>query len=219
MILRVLAGAAAGLVLFSGTAIANPIKGVPELTSNDLYKTAKLRKTPCTAKKGTTKASTEKYIRAVLVCLDKAWRHDAVKAEITYQPDGKKKYKSWPFLSREGIYVGLADDWVKAKNDLATLHGIAAVYGEVVLLESGITHAAQTLEYGGDEKLLDEQERRYAYQKDCLAGAAAKALGRPAASWKTVLKNKNALYWFNQGYKAGGPKGCNTWKAPNSKVA
>ncbi|WP_127935485.1 hypothetical protein [Nonomuraea polychroma] len=61
-----------------------------------------------------------------------------------------------------------------------------------------------------------EQERRYAYQQACLTGAAAKALGRPAKGWK--LKG-NELYWFNQGYKAGGPSACNTWKAPTSKAA
>ncbi|MGI5288087.1 hypothetical protein ACQEVF_32760 [Nonomuraea polychroma] len=215
MITRVLAGLAAGLIVFSGTAAADPI-AVPELISNDLYKAGKLAKTSCGAKKGTTKAATEKYIRTLVGCLGKAWRKDAVKVEITYEKDGKKKYKSWPFITREGIYVGLADDWIKTKNELPVFHAMAAVYGEVVQLDTGIARAAKTLDYGGDEKVLDEQERRYAYQQDCLAGAAAKALGRPARGWK--LKG-NELYWFNQGYKAGGPSACNTWKAPTSKVA
>ncbi|WP_207757744.1 hypothetical protein, partial [Nonomuraea cypriaca] len=29
----------------------------------------------------------------------------------------------------------------------------------------------------------------------------------------------NERYWFEQGYKAGGPKACNTWKASDAKVA
>ncbi|MGW0809812.1 hypothetical protein [Nonomuraea sp. NPDC002799] len=93
---------------------------------------------------------------------------------------------------------------------------MASVYGEVVLLRTGIAQAAHTLDYDGDEKLLKQQERRYAYQKDCLAGAAAKALGRPAKN--SSLKG-NERYWFEQGYKAGGPNTCNTWKVSDAKVA
>ncbi|TMR22791.1 hypothetical protein ETD86_10200 [Nonomuraea turkmeniaca] len=215
MIMRVVAGAAAGFIVFSGTAAADPITAA-ELIANDLYKAGKLAKTSCTAKKGTTKAATEKYIRTLVGCLGKAWRKDAVKVEISYHKDGKKKYKSWPFVTGEGIYVGLADDWVKTKNELPVFHAMASVYGEVVQVQTGIATAAKTLDYGGDEKLLEQQERRYSYQQDCLAGAAAKALGRPAKGWK--LKG-NQLYWFDQGYKAGGPSACNTWKASASKVA
>ncbi|NUP04190.1 MAG: hypothetical protein HOV96_08260 [Nonomuraea sp.] len=219
MIIRVLAVAAAGLVAFSGTAAADPIKDAPELTSNDLYKAAKLRKTPCALKKGTTRAATEKYLRTLVGCLDKAWRGDGVKVEITYEPDaGKKTYKSWPFPTREGLYVGLADDWVKTRNDLPIIHRVAAAYGEYVQARSGISRAAFALDYDGDEKVKDEQERRYAYQQDCLAGAAAKALGRPVKSWKPLLKG-NKFYWFGQGHKAGGPSACNTWTASKSKVA
>ncbi|TMR91518.1 hypothetical protein [Nonomuraea basaltis] len=218
MIIRVLAGAAAGLAIFSGAAAADPIKGVPELTSNDLYKAGKLAKTSCTPKKGTSRAATEKYIRTLVGCLGKAWRKDAVKVEIHYEADGKKKYKSWPFITADGIYVGLADDWVKTRNELPVFHAMASVYGEVVLAEAGIATAAKTLDYGGDEKVLEEQQRRYAYQQDCLAGAAAKALGRPAKGLRSMLKG-NERYWFEQGHKAGGPRACNTWKAPDSKVA
>ncbi|MEV2272325.1 hypothetical protein [Nonomuraea africana] len=218
MMIRALATAAAGLVLFSGTAAAYPIQGAPELTNNDLYRAGKLTKTSCTPNKGTTRAATEKYIRTLVGCLDKAWGRDAIKVEIHYEPDGKKKYKSWPFVSFDGIYVGLADDWIKARNELPVFHGMAAVYGETVLVETGIARAATTLDYHGDEKELEEQERRYAYQKTCLAGAAAKALGRPVKSWKSLLKG-NERHWFEQGFKAGGPSACNTWKAPEAKVA
>lgn len=217
MIIRVLAGAAAGLILFSGTAAADPVTGAPELTGNALYKAGKLHKTSCTTKKGTTRAATEKYLRTLVGCLDKAWHRKATKVEITYEPDGEKSYKSWPFPSIKGLYVGLADDWVKAKSDLAIVHRVAAAYGEVIQVQAGITRASRNLDYGGDEKVGDEQARRYAYQQDCLAGAAVKAFGRPVKSWKPVLKG-NKFYWFGQGYKAGGPSACNTWKAASSKV-
>ncbi|SDM49334.1 hypothetical protein [Nonomuraea jiangxiensis] len=216
MIIKILAGMAIGLTALSGTAAADPIVGAPDLTGNSLYKAGKLPKTSCPAKKGTSRSSTEKYLRILVGCLDKAWRGDKVKLQITYQANGSKKYKSWPFITRDGIYVGLADDWVKAGNDQRVFHEMASVYGEVIQSRTGIAQAAHTLNYGGDEKVLKQQERRYAYQKDCLAGAAARALGRPAKN--SSLKG-NERYWFEQGYKAGGPKACNTWKASDAKVA
>ncbi len=216
--IRALAATAAGLFLFSGTAAAYPINGAPDLTANPLYEEGKLTKTSCALKKGMTRSATEKYVRSLIVCLGKAWDRPGIKVEIHYQRDGKKKYKSWPFVTLDGIYVGLADDWIKAKNDLRVFHELASVYGEVVQVQTGIAKAAKTLDFHGDQKELDEQERRYAYQQSCFAGAAARALGRPAKSWKSLLKG-NELAWFDRGYKAGGPSACNTWKASSAKVA
>nr|WP_152992361.1 hypothetical protein [Nonomuraea pusilla] len=219
MMIRLLSGVAAAMVAFSGTAAAYPVEGAPELTDNDLYKAAELAGTACPAKKGTSRASTEKYLRALAACLGKAWRQEPVQVEIHYDPGTRKKaHKSWPFPVPGGLYVALADDWVKAKSDAAVFYGMAAAYGEYMQIQAGITKAARSLDHHGDDKELDEQERRYSYQRACLAGAAAEALGRTPRTGAPSLKG-NALHWFTQGFKAGGPGGCNTWKAPSSKVS
>ncbi|MFD2352399.1 hypothetical protein ACFSTC_28645 [Nonomuraea ferruginea] len=74
MIIRLSAAVAAGVVLLSGAAHADPVKGAPELTHNALYKAAKLPKVSCGAAKGTTAASTRTYITKLVGCLNKAWK-------------------------------------------------------------------------------------------------------------------------------------------------
>lgn len=194
--------------------LADPIQGAPELTNNDLYKQGKLAQVTCKLTKGTGKAATTKYVKALAACMDKAWKHDPVKLTIKYDSTGK----SWPFPYFGGLYVGLGDDWVKSKKDVPVIMDMAEAYGELILRDTGIAAAAHKLDYQGDEKLLKEHGNRYYYQKQCMAGVTIRALGRPIKSFKPLLKG-NALSWFTQGYKAGGPKACNTWKASESKVS
>ncbi|MER6951033.1 hypothetical protein ABT294_44170 [Nonomuraea sp. NPDC000554] len=215
MITRLLAGAALGLTVLSGTAAADPITGKPLLTDNALYKAGKLPKVACAAKKGKGRAATEKYIGIVHACLKKVWGVKDMRLALHYSPI-QKHLPTMTVYGFEGISVALGDDWIKAGDDHRVFHEMASVYGHYILIRAGISTAHEKLDFGGDLKVHEQHERRYTYQQDCLAGAAAWALGRPARN--PALKG-NELYWFEQGYKAGGPQACNTWTASDAKVA
>ncbi|MFI7130927.1 hypothetical protein ACIBQ1_34925 [Nonomuraea sp. NPDC050153] len=242
MITRLLAGTAVGLAIFSGTALAAPVKGAPELTHNDLYKAAGLRTAACKLDKGTSAASTRKYITKLVGCLNTAWKpaikdFTPVKVEFKAADDkescstGMDVSGSFSEICTTTIRVRVADDWIKAKNDLAVFTAITRTWGGVVTGQTGIGKAWWGLENDADEAIMNEQNRRYYLQIDCFVGVSAKAVGRAVKDWKPVAKvpvfwknryqgkTANRLYWLAKGYKSGKPGACNTWTASSSKVA
>ncbi|GAA5040593.1 putative metalloprotease [Thermocatellispora tengchongensis] len=242
MIIRLSAGAAVGLALLSGPAFAEPIKGVPELTHNELYQAAKLPKVACKPAKGTNEASTRKYISALVGCLNKAWK-SAIKGftpvKVVFKDADDKEScstgmtvsASFSEICAAQIHVRLADDWIKAKNDLVVFTSITRTWGGVVTGQTGIGEAWWALDGDGSESVMNEHNRRYYLQIDCFQGVSAKALGRQVKDWKPVTrvpefwknrfhgKTANRLHWMEKGYKAGKPGACNTWTASSSKVA
>jgi hypothetical protein len=244
MINRVLAGTAAGLALFSGTAAAHaePIKGAPELTHNELYKAAKLPKVSCKLSKGTSSASTRKYVTKLVGCLNTAWKpaiKDFKPVEVTFKGTSDKRSCSTGMdlsgsmseICATTISVRLADDWIKAKDDLKVFTSIVRTWSGVVTGQTGIGEAWWSLENGAVESVMDEHNRRYYLQIDCFAGVSAKSVGRVVKDWKPVIKvpdfwknrfhgtTANRLYWIKKGYESGRPGACNTWTAAASKVA
>lgn len=240
MMIRAFVVTAAVLFSFSGTAAAEPVKGAPELTRNDLYKAARLPKVKC-ALKG---ASSERYAKNLVSCLNKAWKKAIpdfrpVAAKITkdktYCSTGLEIAGSYAVACDIAVNVRLADDWTKARSDLPMFVGIAAAYSGVVLGQSGIGEAYWALDAGGNEKQSSEQDRRLGLQGDCLLGVSMKALARPVSDWTKVLgltkpkefdrykkhagKTANRVYWAKRGYTTGKPGTCNTWTAASSKVS
>ncbi|MEU8358755.1 hypothetical protein AB0C27_22350 [Nonomuraea sp. NPDC048882] len=241
MIIRLLAGTAVGLALVSVPATAEPVKGAPELTHNDLYK-AKAPKAACKLTKGTSRASTKKYVTKLVDCLNKAWKpaiKDFQPVKVTFKSeDDKESCSTGVSLSRSfseicfrEIRVRVADDWIRAKNDFAVFTSIAATWSGVVTGQTGIGSAWWALPNGASETVLHEHNRRYYLQIDCFHGVSAKALGRRVKDWKPVTKvpdiwkhkfhgkPANRLHWLETGYKSGKPGACNTWKATSAKVA
>ncbi|MEV0234112.1 hypothetical protein [Nonomuraea sp. NPDC050786] len=242
MIIRLLAGTAVGLAFLSGTALAEPVKGAPELTHNELYKAARLPKVACALNKGTSSASTRKYITELVGCLNTAWKpaiKDFVPVKVAFKDaDDKESCStgmdvsgSFSEICATAIRVRVADDWIKAKQDLTVFTSIVRTWSAVVTGQTGIGQAWWGLENDASEPLMNEQNRRYYLQIDCFMGVSAKALGRKVEDWKPVIqvrefwknryhaKSANRLYWLEQGYKAGRPGACNTWTASSSKVA
>ncbi|MDA0638717.1 hypothetical protein OUY22_35355 [Nonomuraea sp. MCN248] len=246
MIIRLSAAVAAGLVLVSGAAHADPVKGAPELTHNELYKAAKLPKVSCGAAKGTTAASTRKYITKLVGCLNKAWKpaiadFRPVKVEFKEKDDlracssGMDLRESFSEICGTVIKVRLADDWIKARKDDKVLSSITRTWSGVVLGQTGIGQAWWALQSDGSEKAMKEQNRRYALQSECVQAVSVRSLGRTVKDWPAFLQvsrpkaydrfNKNdgrtanRVYWARQGYKSGKPGACNTWKASSAKVA
>ncbi|MEV1175699.1 hypothetical protein [Nonomuraea sp. NPDC049784] len=138
---------------------------------------------------------------------------------------------SFSEICATSIRVRLADDWIRAKNDLAVFTSVVRTWSGVVTGQTGIGKAWWGMQNDGLESLMNEQNRRYYLQTDCFVGVSAKALGRVVKDWKPVLKvqdfwknryqgkTANRLYWIEKGYKAGKPGACNTWTASSSKVA
>ncbi|MGI5288799.1 hypothetical protein ACQEVF_36380 [Nonomuraea polychroma] len=243
MINRLLAGAAAGVVLVSGTAAhAEPIKGAPELTHNEIYKAAKLPKVACKLDKGTSSASTRKYITKLIGCLNTAWK-PAIKefepVEVKFKAASDKRSCSTGMdvsgslseICATTVSVRLANDWIKAKNDLEVFTSIVRTWSAVVTGQTAIGEAWWALENGADESIMNEHNRRYYLQIDCFAGVSAKSVGRVVKDWKPVIdvedfwknrfhgKTTNRLSWSKKGYESGRPGACNTWTAASSKVA
>ncbi|NUR90176.1 MAG: hypothetical protein HOY71_39385 [Nonomuraea sp.] len=246
MINRLITGFAAGTLLLTGVAHAEPVTGAPDLTANALYKAAKLPAVKCALAKGTSAASTKKYVTRLVGCLNKAWKpaikgFQPVKVVFKKADDkdscstGLTVSSSFAEICATEIHVRLANDWIKPKSDLKVFTAVVRAWGGVVSGQSGIGEAWQALENDASESLMNQQNRRYFLQQDCFMGVSAKALGRKVKDWKPTireklfwehfLKNKyagkpaNRLYWLQQGYKAGKPGACNTWKAADSKVA
>lgn len=249
MIIRTLAATAGVFVLLStgtATASAAPIVGAPELTHNPLYKQGSLPSVSCKAAKGTTKASTTKYLNKVVGCLNSAWRKtikDFVPAEVSIEANiksgpcltGLKVSGSFATSCYSSIQVQLGSDWIKAKSDQAVLVEVTRAYAGFIQAQTGISEAWWALPASRDEVGDgDEQMHRFYLQADCLSGISMKSLGRSAKNWKPLLtaetpkeyarfdwygKPVNRLHWFEQGYASRKPGACNTWKAPSSRVA
>ncbi|WP_433254456.1 hypothetical protein ACQPYK_12790 [Streptosporangium sp. CA-135522] len=235
------------ILLFAGTvtASASPIVGAPELTHNPLYKQGRLPMIACKAAKGTTKASTTRYLNKVVGCLNSAWREtieDFVPAYVGVHAKveggvcltGLQVSGSFAISCHGSIQVQLGSDWIKAKSDQAVLVEVTRAYAGVVQAQTGISEAWWALPAGDEEDGGEEQTHRFYLQADCLGGVSMKVLGRSAKDWKPLLtaetpkeygrfnwdgKPANRLHWFEQGYRSQGPGACNTWKAPSSKVA
>ncbi|MFI6600521.1 hypothetical protein ACIBHX_30120 [Nonomuraea sp. NPDC050536] len=246
MIIRLLAGTAAGMMLLSGVAYAEPVSGAPELTNNALYKAPKLPSVGCELTKGTSAASTKKYVTRLVGCLNKVWEpaiKDFQPVKVIFkEADDKRSCStgldvsaSFSEICDTEIRVRLANDWIKAKSDLKVFTSIVRTWSGVVTGQSGIGEAWWSMQNDASESQMSQQNRRYYLQLDCFMGVSAKAVTRVVKDWKptigtkdfweSYLKNKysgkpvNRLYWLQQGYKAGKPGACNTWKAPDSKVA
>ncbi|GAA1021383.1 hypothetical protein Aple_060370 [Acrocarpospora pleiomorpha] len=230
-------------MLVSGAAHAYPVKGAPTLTHNKLYKEGALPKVSCKPAKGTTKSSTEKYVKKLVSCLNSAWKGviDGFQpVRVVFKTDkescasGMDIAGSFAEICGQTIQVRLASDWVKAKSDMNAFAAVTRVWSGVVQGQTGIGQAWWALEHdrSGDE--VDEQTRRFYLQADCLAGASAKSLGRKVKDFKPLIagmepreyagykwngKPTNRLYWTKKGYQAGRPGACNTWTASSAKVA
>ncbi|WP_219463924.1 hypothetical protein [Nonomuraea rhizosphaerae] len=242
MIIRLSVGTATALALLSAPALAEPVKGAPELTHNALYKAARLPSVACKLSKGTSGASTRKYITKLVGCLNKAWKpaiKDFVPVPVVFKDAGDKQScstglevrGSFAEICAKDIRVRLADDWIRARSDLAVFTSITRTWGGVVSGQTGIGQAWWAMENGASESVMNEQNRRYYLQLDCFLGVSAKAVGRQVKDWRPVVKvpefwkNRfhgkpgNRLYWLDKGYRAGKPGACNTWTASSSKVA
>ncbi|MEU4835959.1 hypothetical protein [Streptosporangium sp. NPDC023615] len=226
------------------TASAGPIVGAPELTHNPLYKQGRLPSVSCKAAKGTSKASTTRYLHKVVGCLNSVWRKtvkDFQPVEVRIEAKAEKGLcysglqVSGSFAASCGsVQVQLGSDWIKATSDQAILVEVTRAYAGVVQGQAGIGRAFWALPVKDEADGGVEQMHRFYLQADCLGGASLKALGRSAGNWKPLLtaetpkeygrfkwygKPANRLHWFERGYRAQGPGACNTWRAPSSKVA
>ncbi|WP_066370741.1 hypothetical protein [Herbidospora mongoliensis] len=243
MIMRLVGTAVAGIVLLSGTAHAGPVKGQPRLTNNAIYKEGVLPKVSCKAVKGTTKSSTEKYVKKIVSCLNTAWKgaidgFQPVKVRFKTDKEacasGNDIAGSYSEICSQAIEVRLADDWIKAKSDVKAFASLIHSWNGVVQGMTGIAVAFRSMPNDRTGEDIAEQMHRYYLQGDCFAGVSAKSLGRKITDFKQVIsgmeppeysylkhngKPANRLYWMKKGYQAGKPGACNTWTASAAKVA
>ncbi|GAB1818959.1 hypothetical protein [Herbidospora sp. RD11066] len=243
MIIRSLGTAAAALALLAGTAHAAPIKGEPTLTHNAIYKKPALPKVTCKTAKGTTKSSTEKYVKKLVSCLNSAWKgtiDDFQAVPVTFTTDkescasGVDMAGSFAEICGTTVKVRLANDWIKAKSDVKAFAAVMKAWSGVVQGQTGIGQAYWALPNDRTDADVDEQTHRYFLQSDCLAGVSAKGLGRKVTDVKAFVaglepaeysrykwngKPANRLYWIKKGYQSGKAGACNTWTASPAKVA
>lgn len=210
-------GACALITTGTAHATADPLA---ELTPNPLYKAGKL--TASCAKgltKGTTKASTTKYLTALVGCMNTAWvpRLKAAgfapnKVAIAFgasnpcaSGDEEKTKTSTVLYCRRIVHVELRSDWIKARDDLKVLPEISWAYARHITWSAGIDEAAFALPE--DVAEAGEQMRRRALQVDCLNGVFLKgvwtAQKRTSSAWKALVSGvkkdeMSKLGWFGK---------------------
>ncbi|MEV6986331.1 neutral zinc metallopeptidase [Sphaerisporangium sp. NPDC051017] len=134
--------------------------------------------------------------------------------------------KYWVLLEPSDAYRG-QEAWVAEV--------IAHEYGHHIQYLMNITDYEHAAWYDAKTpKVKDALSRRLELQAECLAGVALKAMGGAVPSlweFRTLYQGTldaqwvrdhgrlaTQLRWFERGYRAGGPKVCNTWKAPGRDV-
>ena len=134
------------------------------------------------------------------------------------------------------ITVLLDHKLLQDSDTLALMLYLGHEYGHHVQHLTGILNASAVDE---DSDLADQQSRRLELQADCLAGAFIgsvwKSLDRNSDDWGYLRwyargtgdwgdsrdhgAGENIDFWLRRGYKAGSPSACNTWTAPDKRVA
>ncbi|NUT39732.1 MAG: hypothetical protein HOV86_07040 [Thermoactinospora sp.] len=236
-------------ILTSAALVLTPAAADPlaPLKQSPLYKVGKLS-APCAKKlpkKGTSRASTEKYVTALVACLNDAWQPkieknsfpdadlvwDEVSVKFTDDAlvgEGKSKDSMAVYYFRQ-LSVQLENDWIKAKTDHALLREVTLAYSRHPVVLSGLAEHY--------DRLPDYEIPRFVMTTGCLGATFLKSVWttqkRTAKEWKTLVagvatdelgktgwlgKKKNREYWLNAGFKTGDPRSCNTWRAPDSRV-
>ncbi|MCG5213971.1 neutral zinc metallopeptidase [Streptosporangium soli] len=143
--------------------------------------------------------------------------------------------------SNKTMYIGVTKKILRDPFDLGLAQFMAHEYAHHVQTVSGIAtnyyfpvHARAR----GSAKLA--LSRRFEVQADCMASAFLRSVqsSLPVNSqeWSGMVdwtsknghkgwptndhgKGYTQAYWMKRGFSTGGPSGCNTWTAPNGRVA
>ncbi|MGW0479721.1 neutral zinc metallopeptidase [Nonomuraea sp. NPDC003214] len=114
-------------------------------------------------------------------------------------------------------------------------HSVAHEWGHHVQELTGILDAQNRLYWRAGAKARTTLSHRLEMQAECFAGVFYSATidsVDPGITWgqwvdairqadesKVHGKPRNLAYWQNRGYSGGSARYCNTWTAPNSRVA
>ncbi|MEU4832694.1 neutral zinc metallopeptidase [Streptosporangium sp. NPDC023615] len=205
----IIAMAGAAGMLLTGTAHAYPVKN-PALTENALYDSGTLAASTCTEPpiKDGSRAQAERYMKAMVGCLNTAWEGHITTAGMSFgAPKVKffdrlpRKYCGFTFEKDPGSYslycprsrtiaIRIGKDWLENTDDLWLLHHTAALYGYHVASLSGIHAAYDKTPYANKSEMY-EQIRRFNLYSDCLGGVFIRSvqdsLGRDGKDWKKLL--------------------------------
>jgi uncharacterized protein len=206
----IIALAAAGGLLLTGTAHAYPIKDV-SLTKNELYDSGRLATTKCVTPriKSNNLPMARKYVTAVTNCLNASWGAHLTasdlpfgKPKLTFVSRIPKGYCDFtgidPKANSEGYYcprsrtiiMKIGTDWLEDADDLWLTHATGLLYGYHVQNLTGIEKAFQAAPYANKTE-LNEQYRRSSLQSDCLGGVFIRSiwssLGASTAKWNGLL--------------------------------
>lgn len=210
-------GACALLTPATAGATADPLA---ELTHNPLYTAGKV--TASCAKgltKGTTRASSTKYLKGLVGCMNTAWAPRFKAAGLPFREvyadlgDRNSCGESREIKSTEStamtcggsVQIQLKSDWIKAADDRAILPAVAWAYSKYLGGLAGIEEAAFALP--NDVMENDEQNHRRFLQWDCLGGVFMKGLWtaqkRPSSQWKALVNGvkkseMSKLGWYGK---------------------
>lgn len=114
-------------------------------------------------------------------------------------------------------------------------HSVAHEWGHHVQELTGILDAQNTLSWRAGTKARTTLSHRLEMQAECFAGTFYRATldsVNPGITWEQWLrairqateskahgKSGNLAYWQNRGYRGASARFCNTWTAPNVRVA
>ncbi|MFI6324503.1 hypothetical protein ACIBG8_43745 [Nonomuraea sp. NPDC050556] len=220
MKIRLAVAALGACALFTPTAAGATAEPLSELTHNPLYKAGKV--TASCAKgltKGTTRASTTKYLKGLVGCMNTAWAPRFKAAGLPFREVNAdlgdrnscgesrevKSTESSAMACGDSVQILLKSDWIKAADDRAILPAVTYAYSKHLGGMAGIEEAAFALP--NDVMEDNEQNHRRFLQWDCFGGVFMKVVWttqkRPASEWKALVNGvkkseMSKLGWYGK---------------------
>ncbi|MGJ6966402.1 hypothetical protein ACSDR0_31275 [Streptosporangium sp. G11] len=218
-----LVSAILGVFLFSGgaEALASPVRDLPVLTDNALYRSGKIKSSKCPDGALSTQsfADARRTIVGLWGCLNASWSAHAKRAKLPFAPAklvvlskpkqfcGKKWQKNinarYCFTTRT-MAILVDEDYYLRTRVIYHFQYIAGLYGRHLQSLTGIANGHGALSYKSETERL-EQARRGTLQADCLGGvflgSVWKSAGHDSEGWPALLELVKGNADYNYDHK------------------
>ncbi|WP_433373440.1 hypothetical protein [Streptosporangium sp. CA-115845] len=205
-----LASALLGVLLISGSAeaLASPVRDVPVLTDNSLYRSGRIKSSECPDGALSTQsvADAKRTLVGLWSCLNASWSAHFKRAKLPFAPAklvvltkqtqfcGKKWHKdinSRYCSATKTMAILVDEDYYLPTREIYHFHYVARLYGNHLQFLTGITDAYGALPSKNQAERF-ERVRRWALQADCLGGvflgSVWKSAGQDSEGWPALLE-------------------------------
>ncbi|WP_329090417.1 hypothetical protein [Streptosporangium sp. NBC_01469] len=206
------------LVSISGSAeaLASPVRGVPVLTDNSLYRSGKIKSSECPDGALSTQnaADAKRTLVGLWSCLNASWSAHFKRAKLPFASaklvvltkparfcgqKWKKGVNARHCYATRTSAILVGEDYYLRTRVIYHFQYVAGMYGRHLQSLTGITNGHVALSYKSQAERL-EQARRGILQADCLGGvflgSVWKSAGQDSEGWPALLElvKKNGDY-------------------------